>query len=167
MSAEGRTGNMKTRLWKIISGIAFATVLASTTQISALAEPKEKQRGIEGVWHVTVTVVQCDTGNPILTGQAVIMFSDGGFLTEIADNHLHSTGLGTWRHVEGPRYTATDYTFFFNADDTFAGTQVVSRDIDLSANADEYTAAATFNFFDPNNQLVRSGCATATAARLG
>ena len=58
MSAERRTGNMKTNPWKIISGIAFATVLASTTPISVLAEPKEKPRGIEGVWHVTVTVVQ-------------------------------------------------------------------------------------------------------------
>jgi hypothetical protein len=43
--------------------MALATVLAPTvTQVSALAQSAQKQQGIEGVWDVRITVVQCDTG---------------------------------------------------------------------------------------------------------
>jgi hypothetical protein len=94
------------------------------------------------------------------------MFSDGGGLTEISDTPLHSAGLGTWRHLRGRSYTAVDNTFFYNADGSLAGTQVVTRDIELSGNADEYTATATFEFFDPADKLIRTGCATSTATRL-
>jgi hypothetical protein len=158
---------MKTRFLKIIFDMAFATVLALTvTQISAFAQPAQKRQGIEGVWDVRVTVVQCDTGKAILTGRAILMFSDGGGFTEITDNHLHPTGLGTWRHLGGRSYTAVDNNFMYNADGSLAGTIVVNRDIELNANSDEYTATATSEIFNTADQLISTGCATSTATRL-
>jgi hypothetical protein len=63
---------MKTRFLKIISGMALATVLALTvTQVSAFAQSAQKQQGIEGVWDVRITVVQCDTGKAIGTEAAL------------------------------------------------------------------------------------------------
>jgi hypothetical protein len=114
---------------------------------------------------VRITVVQCDTGKAILTGRAILRYIDGGSFAEISDNFLHSAGLGTWRHLRGRNYTAVDRFLVFNADGSFAGTQETTRDIELSS-ADEYTATATFEFFDPADQLIRSGCATSTATRL-
>jgi hypothetical protein len=151
----------------VTPGMALATVLTlAVTQVSAFAQSVQKQQGIEGVWDVRITVVQCDTGATLLTGRAMLMFIDGGSLTSVGDNFLHSTSLGTWRHLLGRNYTAVDRFFVFNVDGSFAGTQKTTRDIELSRSADEYTATVTFEFFDPADQLIRSGCATSTATRF-
>jgi hypothetical protein len=158
---------MKTRFLKIISGLALATVLTLTaTQISVFAQSAQKQRGIEGVWDVRITIVHCDTGASIFTGRAILMFIDGGSLTSVTDNSLHSSSLGTWRHLQGRNYTAVDRFFVFKADGSFAGTQETTRDIELNRSADEYTATVTFEFFDPADQSANKGCATATATRF-
>ncbi len=158
---------MKSWLWKVMLASAIVLPALSGAVGEAAQEQKgQEQQGIEGVWDVQVTVVQCDTGKALLTGRAVLMFSDGGGLTEISDTPLHSAGLGMWRHLRAQSYTAVDNTFFYNTDGSLAGTQVVTRDIELSGNADEYTATATFEFFDPADKLIRSGCATSTATRL-
>jgi hypothetical protein len=53
---------MKTRFLKIISSMAFATVLSLTVaQISVSAQSAQEQRGkeqqpLEGVWDISVTV---------------------------------------------------------------------------------------------------------------
>jgi hypothetical protein len=69
-------------------------------------------------------------------------------------------------HLRGRNYTAVNRFFVFKADGSFAGTQETTRDIELSSSADEYTATATFEFFDAADQLIRTGCATSTATRL-
>jgi hypothetical protein len=159
---------MKTRYLKIITGMALGTVLELTVApISAFAQSAQEQRGIEGVWDARISVVQCDTGKVISTGgRAMLMFINGGGLTVINPDFRRTTSLGTWRHLRGRNYTAVNRFFTFNADDSFAGTQATTVDIDLSSNADEYTATATFEFFDPADQLIRAGCATSTATRL-
>jgi hypothetical protein len=158
---------MKTRFLKIISGMALATVLALTvTQVSAFAQSAQKQQGIEGVWDVRITVVQCDSGKAIGTGRAILMFINGGGLTDINPDFLRTASLGAWRHLRGRNYTAVNRFFVFKADGSFAGTQATTTDINLSRNADEYAATATFEFSDPADQLISSGCATSTATRF-
>jgi hypothetical protein len=157
---------MKSWLRKGMLAAAIILPALSGTQISAFAQSAQKQEGIEGVWDVRITVVQCDTGNAIFTGRAILRFSDGGSLASITDNFLHSATLGTWRHLRGQNYTAVDRFFVFNADGSFAGSQETTREIELSRNDDEYTATATFETFDAADQLIRSGCATSTATRL-
>jgi hypothetical protein len=86
---------MKTRFLKIISGMALATVLALTvTQVSAFAQSAQKQQGIEGVWDVRITVVQCDSGKAIGTGRAILMVINGGGLTDINPDFLRTASLG-------------------------------------------------------------------------
>ena len=157
---------MKFMFLKIISGFALATVIASVTQTAAFAQSAQKRQGIEGVWDVSVSIVQCDTGQAIGTGHAILMFSDGGSLTQISTNSLFSTGLGTWRHLRAQDYTAVDKFFEFMADGSFAGTSVITRDIELSSNADEYTAPSISEFYNPAGQLVSTTCSTTAATRL-
>jgi len=115
---------------------------------------------------VRITVVQCDTGKAIGTGRAILMFINGGGLTDINPDFLRTASLGAWLHLRGRNYTAVNRFFVFKADGSFAGTQETTRDIELSSSADEYTATATFEFFDAADQLIRTGCATSTATRL-
>ena len=75
-------------------------------------------------------------------------------------------GLGTWQYLGGRHYVAV-FTFFrLNPDNTFAGTQKITEDIELSEDADEFTFTGTSEIFDTAGTLIQSGCNTATATRL-
>ena len=124
---------------------------------------------IEGVWDVRVTNVQCDTGAATTTSRGYLMYGPGGRFTSIGINPPNSlaTGtLGTWRHLRGQSYTAADIRFIFNADGSLAEIVKVTREIELSTNANEYTNTATTEVFSASDQLISTGCATATATRL-
>ena len=94
------------------------------------------------------------------------MFNDGGTLTEIADRANRSAGLGTWRHLGGRSYTALEKFIDYNAAGGFSGTEIITREIVLNKNTDEYTAIATTEVYDAADHLIRTGCATATATRF-
>jgi hypothetical protein len=49
---------------------------------------------------------------------------------------------------------------------TFNGTTVITREIELGKNADEYTSTATVQFYNAADQLINTVCATATATRF-
>ena len=162
---------MKTRYLKIISGMALATTLALATQNSVLAQSGQEQRGkeqqpLEGVWDISITIRSCTTGAALATGRAIQIFIDGGTMTEIADRANRSAGLGTWRHLGGRNY-ATHHEFIeYSAAGSFNGTTVLTREIELSANADDFTATTTTEVFNAAGQLINTVCATSTATRF-
>ena len=147
-----------------LSGLAITQ--NSVSAESAEAKQKQEHRGIEGVWDVSITVRSCTTGAALFTGRAILMFIDGGTLTEVADRANRSTGLGTWRHLGGSSYTALEKFIEYTAAGGFKGTEVITREIELSKNADEYTATATTEVYNAADQSIRTGCATATATRF-
>ncbi len=179
---------MTTRTFRAIFGVALALVLAFTltqTWVSAQEDAQEREgvelpdeshgersvraRRIEGVWDARVTIRRCDTGDPIINLRAMNMFIRGGTLTETgagASPTLRGPGLGTWQHLGGRHYISVFRFFRFNPDGSFAGTQKVTRTIDLSRDANEFTATASFEVFDANDGFIRAGCATETATRL-
>ena len=162
---------MKTRYLNIISGMALATTLALATQNSVLAQSGQEQRGkeqqpLEGVWDISITIRSCTTGAALATGRAIQIFIDGGTMTEIADRSNRSAGLGTWRHLGGRNY-ATHHKFIeYSVAGSFNGTTVLTREIELSANADDFTATTTTEVFNAAGQLINTVCATSTATRF-
>jgi len=160
---------MKTWLSKgmLAAVISFPLLSGSAGQAEQQQQGRE-QRGIEGVWDIIVTGVSCATGAPLFTGRIIHMFSDGGTMTEIADRSNRSAGLGTWRHLGGRSYSTLSKFIEYSAfgPNTFNGTAVVSREIELSKNGDEFTATATSEIFDKNDNLIATGCATSTATRF-
>jgi hypothetical protein len=162
---------MKTRHLKIICGMALATMLALATHNSVLAQSGQEQRGkeqqpLEGVWDISVTVRSCSTGAALHTGRAIQIFIDGGTMTEIADRANRSAGLGTWRHLGGRNY-ATHHEFIeYDAAGSFNGTTVLTREIELSENTDDFTATTTTEVYNAAGQLINTVCATSTATRF-
>ena len=146
-------------------GIATAVTIAAA-QISLAADEDRGRLGIEGVWDVSVTIRQCDTGAPIVAIHAMNMFIHGGTLTETSNDLLRSSSLGTWQSVSRRGYTSVFRFFRFNEDGTFAGRNKITRAIRLSADANRFTANAVFEVLDVNDNLLSSGCATETATRL-
>ena len=160
---------MKAWLWKGMLAAAISLhALNGTTGQAAEEQRGQEQRAIEGLWDVSVTVVSCATGAPLFTDThgAILMFADGGTLTEIADRANRSTGLGTWSHLGGSSYTTFEKWFEYTAASTFNGTTVITREIELSKDADEYTATASTQVYNAMGQLINTGCATSTATRF-
>jgi hypothetical protein len=142
-------------------------MLAQSVPIqSAQAESRGNGRAIEGVWDQSVTVRQCETGDPIGSARSMSMFNRGGTLTETSNSFHRGSSLGTWLHVGGRSYATAWKLFRFGADGSYAGSTRVRQNLELSDNADEYTSAAVGEVFNPADELVFTFCATGTATRL-
>ena len=115
-------------------------------------------RTLDGVWDVTVTVVDCATGQPPVINppppfRAIITFTREGKVIESAGSPLvpsdtppppptffvrSSPGLGTWSHAGGRMYSA--YRFFRLNNNSYAGVQVIGEEIEL--HGDTFAAEA-------------------------
>ena len=157
---------MKKRLWKTALAAAALVTLGGAAVQAAEEQSGKQHQGIEGNWDVRITVVRCDTGQALFSGRAIVLNGEGGSVTGITDNFMHSSQLGTWRHVRGQSYTSVGRFFIFNADGSFAGSEEVSADVELSTDANEYTDTATSQIFNTSDQVISTGCAIAMATRL-
>jgi len=156
---------------KGVVAASVALLALSAAQISVSAQSGQEQRGnerqpLEGVWDISVTIRSCTTGAAVGTGRAIQIFIDGGTMTEIADRSNRSAGLGTWRHLDGHSY-ATHHEFIeYDAAGGFNGTTILTREIELSENADDFTATTTTEVYNTAGQLINIVCATSTATRF-
>jgi hypothetical protein len=124
--------------------------------------------GLEGVWDVTVTIRDA-AGNPLRSFRAMNMYMAGGQFEEFGVGTpvgQRGPGMGVWQGEGGRRYDALLEFFRFNVDGTFAGTQKVTRTVELSEGEDKFTSSASIQILDINGQLIQSGYATETAARF-
>lgn len=163
---------MQTRPFTLFPCMVLAVLLIGGP---VFGHDKANADRIEGVWNVEVTILSAcgPTGVPIGTVPAMNMFIHGGLLTEAPGTTLvppppilrGSPGLGTWQHLGGHHYTAA-FTFFrLNPDNTFAGTQRIAEDIELSQDADSFTSTGTSEIFDTDGRSIRTGCNTEVATR--
>jgi hypothetical protein len=91
--------------------------------------------GLEGVWDVTVTI-RDSAGNPLQSFRAMNMYIPGGVFEEFGARNppeQRGPGMGVWRREGRDRYSAVLEFLLFNVNGTFAGTQKVTRTIELSA----------------------------------
>ena len=74
---------------------------------------------------------------------------------------------GTWQRRGGRHSTAT-FTFFrINVPaNTFAGTQTITEDIELSRDGNEFTATGTSEIRDASGNVIQTGCNSLTGNRI-
>ncbi|MBA3832082.1 MAG: hypothetical protein H0X34_09350 [Chthoniobacterales bacterium] len=152
----------KTILRSIVS---LSALIALNFASAALAAPGEVP--LRGVWDSQVTLTDCN-GNTLVSFEAFEMFHAGGTLTS-TDNTPptgHGPGVGTWTRLNRRSYSAPFQFFNFNADGSFAGTQKIMRRITIGPDGNTYTSVVNFEIYDPNGNLVFSGCGTEAATRL-
>jgi hypothetical protein len=147
--------------------LAAAVFLATLGVAAAQEQQEQEQQVIVGVWDVSITGVSCTTGAALATSRAMVMFNDGGTVTDVTVNSNVSTGLGTWRYLGGRSYSSFTKFIVYSefGPNTFNGTETLTRQIEFK-NADEYTVTATGRVYDPDGNLTNTVCATATATRV-
>lgn len=80
---------------------------------------------------------------------------------------LRSPGYGIWEKESRSNYSSSFIFQRFNPDGTFAGTQQTTSTITLGGRSGNvYDTTTSIRVFDANNNLIGTGCATATATRF-
>jgi hypothetical protein len=149
--------------------LAGMLVLGSLFTARAQSQNAESPNGLEGTWRVQVTVRDCQTGQALRTFPALFTFAKGGTLTDTTAGQppaLSTTGLGVWRHTEGHTYSAVSEAFVFSPAGAWTQTHRLTRVIEVSNDAHEFTDTVALQIFDTNGNLMVTGCATSVATRF-
>ena len=150
---------MTQRLFRtyIVLVLGFA---ASHTFLSA-----QERKGLEGIWSVSVTVVNCQTNAPIRTVASLQQFHFDGSMIETANTASRGISEGVWG-AAGEDTVAASYWFYrYNPDGTFASRATVTDKIVLGASG-HFTSSGVVTDYDANGNLLTTGCFTHTATRL-
>jgi len=161
---------MRTMRLTLLPIMVLAALLTLTIEASAF-------ESLEGVWDVHVTILGAcgPSGIPVNEFPSMITFTRDRKVIEVAGTPLLgpvpvlrlSPGLGTWQHRQGHHSTAA-FTFFrVNVPaNTFAGTQTITEDIELSGDGNEFTATGTSEVRDAGGNVILTGCNTLTGNRI-
>ncbi len=128
--------------------------------------PAEDMHGVEGVWHVRVTVTNCQTGALIRTVESLQMFSEDHSVTETANTFLRGTSVGAWTHVGAQNYQAKFWFFRYKPDGTFASRAAAVDNITLGNDGKSFSASGMIRDFDANGVPLSIGCFAHAATRL-
>jgi hypothetical protein len=125
---------------------------------------------LTGVWNVSVTLRDCVSGDPVKPAfPAMNQFGIDGSESEVGSGTPPSgryPSFGTWRYIGNHQFDSKFSFFLFNPDGSYAGTQDVTRTITLSNDANQFSSQAEVSIYDPQHNLLKTGCATETAARF-
>lgn len=147
-------------------------VLVLGLVVMSMAASAQEAVGIRGIWLANITPVDCQAGAVIANAVPFVgmyLFSnDGSMKNEAAflvASPLRSSGLGTWRHIQGRTYTSKFRFYRYNPDGSFLAMREVSLTIEL--NGDQFTSKDKFQDFDADNKpLPAAGCNVESAMRL-
>ena len=147
---------------RILTTCLMLALGLAATQATASADQTPR---LNGMWNVSVTVRNCETGEVIRNVRALNLYVHDGSMTETSSNSRRSNSVGTWRHLEDNTYTSMFEFFRYNPDGTFATTARVIRRIELSHDGTQFVSTGTVEDFDAQNVRVSVGCSTETALR--
>lgn len=159
--------------------VRFPLALATIGLLAALVTPASARQitpdgwlpptlQLTGVWDVQVTLRNCTSSAAMVTFPAMDLFTVDGSSSEAGVGTAPSArypSFGRWHYI-GPRTFSSRFSFFrFAPDQSYAGTQEVSRTITLSPDGNHYTSLAKVGIYDTHHQVLQTGCATETAVR--
>jgi hypothetical protein len=154
----------------VVCGLAalFTGTLSPTSAKGQSSLAQNRAARIEGVWDSNVTIINCQTGDVLVTFRGLGMFIRGGALAQTNNMSptLGSSSFGHWQYLSGPNYTSTFQFFAFSSTGVWTGTQRVTRDITLDQGGSTFSSVISSTFFDVNGNVIATGCGTETAIRV-
>ena len=149
---------MKTSMFRICAILGIGLV-ASVQALQA------QQHTLEGIWDVSVTVTNCDTGAIIRTVRLLQSFHHDGTITETANTASRGISEGVWKPLGSQMYQDNFWFFRYTSTGTFASFANGTDTITLGSDG-HFTSTGTIHDFDANGNLTSSGCVIHTAYRL-
>ena len=151
------------------AALVLAGMLVLGSGLKARAQSQSEAGRIEGTWRVQLTVRNCQTGEPLRSFPALLIFGNGGtlsFTTSGQPPAVSTPGVGVWGHTGGNNYSAVAETFVFSPAGVWIQTHRLTRAIELSSDANEFTDTVALQIFDTNRNPIATGCATSAGRRF-
>lgn len=150
-------------------GAALAAMSAMSFASSSILE-----RTIVGTWRTVVTIVNCQTGNPVGAPPIIGLstFNLGGTMSEWGigpggNPAQRSPSHGVWERDHGWRsYTFTFMHYRYDASGALIGSQTVAADAELAADGRSYESIASVQILDVNHNVLATICATSVGTRF-
>lgn len=124
-----------------------------------------QQHTLEGVWNVSVSVTDCNTGAIIRTVHSLQAYHHDGTVSETANTALRGPSEGVWSVAGGGAISDSFYFYRYTSTGTFASLAHATDTITLT-DAGHYTSVGNVQDFDANGNLLSTGCVIHTAYRL-
>ncbi|HEY2468653.1 MAG TPA: hypothetical protein VGI45_12550 [Terracidiphilus sp.] len=133
---------------------------------ASLQTLQAQQNTLEGVWNVSVSVTDCNTGAIIRTVHSLQAYHHDGTITETANTASRGPSLGVWEAAGGHTYKDSFYFYRYTSTGTFASLAHATDTVSLDSGAGHYTSIGQVQDFDANGNLLSTGCVIHTAYRL-
>jgi len=154
-----------------MTGLLVAAI-ALGSAASALADDEDGGR-LHGVWRMTRTPINCETGQQVAPSfQAIMIFNEDGTLTGYAvppasSPALQSPEFGLWKREHGSgNYSFIDLSYNYDQGGAFAGSTEVTAKVELGAGGKTLTHQTKIDIFDGNGAFLLSHCGRATGTRF-
>jgi len=143
----------------------ICAVLALGAAASQMVLQAQEGNTLKGVWDVSVTVTNCQTGALIRTVRSLQQFRQDGTTLETANTASRGISEGIWSAAGDQTYNAAYWFFRFNPDGTFASIAKITDAIKLGDDG-QFTSAGTVLDFNASGALISTGCFVHSAKRL-
>lgn len=147
---------MKTNMFRIC-----ALAIGLGVSLPAMAQ----QNTLEGVWNVSVSVTDCNTGAIIRTVHSIQAYHHDGTVAETANTASRGPSEGVWKPVGAQMYNDSFYFYRYTSTGTFASLAHATDTITLT-DAGHYTSVGKVLDFDANGNLLSTGCVIHAAYRM-
>jgi hypothetical protein len=147
------------------SFVRICAVLALGVAASQMALHAQEGNTLKGVWDVTVTVTNCQTGALIRTVNSLQQFRHDGTIVETANSASRGISEGVYSTAGDKTYDAAYWFFRYNPDGTFASMAKVTDQIKLGEEG-QFTSAGVVLDFNATGTLISTGCFVHSAKRL-
>lgn len=161
------------KLNRTLIALSLAAAL-TTASAMTFASPRASEASIVGAWRTVVTLVNCQTGQPVGAPPIIGLstFNFGGTMSEWgvgpgSSPAQRSPSTGVWHRDQSSRdywFTFTHYRY--DASGAFIGSQRVTADAVLARGGDSYDSIAQVEIIDPSNRVVANACATSVGTRI-
>ncbi len=130
---------------------------------------RNNARKLEGVWNLTVTRLDCQTGAVLGSGPSISTFARGGTMHDFGSGRppsIRSAGYGVWSYHSNRRFSDAFQFFIFNTDGTLAGRQIIREQIQLSRDGNSLSINAASQILDVNGNVTANRCSSAVGTRF-
>ncbi|HEY3180369.1 MAG TPA: hypothetical protein VGL25_15990 [Casimicrobiaceae bacterium] len=155
-----------------VRGLIFAVSFGGSTM--AFASLQAAERTIVGAWTTSVTLLNCQSGEPagVPPFPGLATFHDGGTMSEFgvgpgSSPALRSPGHGVWqREHDWQGYSSTFIHYRYDSSGGFIGSQKVTSDLELAASGDAYVTKSVVEILGVNNNVIATACAHPAAREV-
>lgn len=150
---------MKTTMFRICAMLAIGLA-------GSLQSLHAQQNTLEGIWNVSVTVTDCNSGAIIRTVHSIQAFHHDGTITETANTASRGPSEGVWKVTGAQTYQDNFYFYRYTSTGTFASLANGVDTITMGSDAGHFTSVGHVYDYDANGNLLSTGCVIHTAFRM-